>query len=454
VDDGRTDLQSLGMHLNTIQSPAYVRALLVRHEREWQLRHAWVLVGTPPPDWAEQTWTFASVILVSCEVPTATLATLCQPDSSETSELALGPIDVSVPPAQDGVMTERRPSFARFDRTSLPIPTIDHRISASDPNHASRQVLGGLLVGSDCPSFPDVNTAWRAFTEGDFSLSGAERLPDTLATVRVADLAAWLGPVHVTATHLRAEIKGTNVAGSVVELNGMSNRQVLLLERPGAFEFALEGGLPADAWLWLKRGTTWLDYRVLDPRLGWATQGDPLRTGVKTDYPIDPRTTLEAILSSGEGRQLEYKSKLPGAAARERRSALKTAAAFANGAGGTIIFGIDRDEVTVVGLEDDEADATPAQLRDRLCALVRATVVPTPRFDVQPYEVEGHTILVLSVEAGVSRPYGFVAAPDYRDKPEYFVRNGATTYHAQPSDLRESVGSATASAVEAESGWA
>jgi hypothetical protein len=39
--------------------------------------------------------------------------------------------------------------------------------------------------------------------------------------------------------------------------------------------------------------------------------------------------------------------------------------------------------------------------------------------------------------AGRSPPYGLVIDPDSRNKPEFFIRSGANTYPAQPSDLRQ-----------------
>src|SRR5262249_14994162 len=157
--------------------------------------------------------------------------------------------------------------------------------------------------------------------------------------------------------------------------------------------------------------TGWLDYRALDPRWPQALREDPRLTGVEIDIPVDPQTAVERQLASGEGPQLEYKSKLPGTAHSEKRTALKTAAAFANGAGGTITSGVDRDEVTVVGLGEED----PAQLRDRLGDLTRASVIPTPSFEIRPHDVDDKTILVLTIEPGLSPPYGLATDPNSRN---------------------------------------
>lgn len=118
------------------------------------------------------------------------------------------------------------------------------------------------------------------------------------------------------------------------------------------------------------------------------------------------------------------------------RAAAQTAAAFANGQGGDIVFGIDPDEVTFVGLESAGSDT---DLRDQLAQMVRARVVPTPPFTVRSYELDGRKALVLRVDAGPTPPDGIVVDKNSADKPEFYVRRGASTDHAQPSDLREPV---------------
>ena len=54
---------------------------------------------------------------------------------------------------------------------------------------------------------------------------------------------------------------------------------------------------------------------------------------------------LKAALRQGEGKNLEFKADVSTA----RKTFLKTVVAFANGIGGTIIFGIDDKTHTVSG---------------------------------------------------------------------------------------------------------
>jgi len=303
--------------------------------------------------------------------------------------------------------------------------------AASLPNQQVRQVRHHMLVAEGAPSFPEPNSAWRAFSEADFSLSGAGQPPSELALLRVAEDGAWIGNVHVTPTQVTAEVHGTAVQGTEMELFGVSDRSAQQLNGPGTVTFPVNNGLPNSAWLWLNRGSRWLDYRSIDARSGWT--GDLTRARVEIEQPVEPQANIEALIASGEGPQLEFKEKLP--EGPKERKMLKTVVAFATGDGGTMIFGINRDEVTVTGVGEED----PNKLRDQLVNLVRAAVIPTPHVTVSYYKINGKLILVLDVEPGQSPPYGLVADPGSRDKPDFYVRRGANTYPAQPNDLREAI---------------
>jgi predicted HTH transcriptional regulator len=108
----------------------------------------------------------------------------------------------------------------------------------------------------------------------------------------------------------------------------------------------------------LSRDRQWLDYRAI----GEYAAADLARAGVDVEVPDDPESEIEALLSQGEGLQIEFKRQLPGDSADSKRTVFKTIAAFANGHGGSIVFGVEKDEATVCGL--DEAEFITA--RDRL----------------------------------------------------------------------------------------
>ena len=176
---------------------------------------------------------------------------------------------------------------------------------------------------------------------------------------------------------------------------------------------------------------------------GWTTGpsastralADLARAGVEIEFPEDPDSQIQALLSQGEGLQVEFKRQLPEDSVESKRTVFKTVAAFANGHGGSIVFGVEKDEATVCGVDD--VDLITA--RDRLAQLARSTVTPAPEVEVAAYEVDGKTLLVLAVARGTDPPYG-VTLPGRKDKPvEFYVRRDATTFPARPEEIRTAV---------------
>jgi hypothetical protein len=246
--------------------------------------------------------------------------------------------------------------------------------------------------------------------------------------IRIADTAAWLHRVTIHSTHLDVHVRGTETAGTIIEVNSASLRESKPVGKTGRIRFGLPAGLPDDAWLFLKSDLSLLDYRVLGHKL--ASVNELRESGVRIVLPDDPDTEIQAVLAAGEGVDVEYKRELPRDNIESKRKVLKTVAAFANSGGGDVVFGVDPDEVTIVGLAPGEV-GVPA--RDRLGHLVHAIVVPTPEFEVKHFAIDGKELVVLRVARGQSGPYGlrFGQAP-----PEFYVRRGSSTYPASQTDIR------------------
>ncbi|MCX4745197.1 ATP-binding protein [Kitasatospora sp. NBC_01287] len=409
---------------------ACVRLLALRRGERWVLNRCWALVGAEPPGWGESMWMYEHYAFVAARTAASDLALMFSVDACPS--VVVGPLTFWTPGAHPTAIAERRPGYSRLDRLQLPFPVAEYTVSAADPENRQlppAHLPSGMLVGEgETPSFPDIAWACRAFFDGDFSLTGNRDAMADLAVVRVAEQGAQLGGVHITATELKVAVEGDDVHGTDLELYGVEQRRVERLDGPSVVVIPLPSGLPSHAWLWLKRGTVWLDYRSLDPTSAWT--GGLQGAGVEIDRPVDPVATVEALIASGEGPQLEFKEMLP---TKENRRTLKTVAAFANGDGGAIVFGIHRDEVTLPGLSEDKPST---QMRDELTNLVRSSVQPTPDFDIKEYRPGNKLVFVLEVQPGQNGPYGLVN-PRERDKqPEYFVRRGANTYPAQPGELR------------------
>lgn len=459
-DRGSIEFTALDAKLNELaDTSACMRAVVRRTADGWELHHMTAIVGFTPEDWRDQTWQYEELAFIACRVPASALAglfvdkrrydpaaegadsALADKDEPNHRVLVLGSLHVAVPAASGPAQWTREPSFARHERSPLPRPTTKLTIASREPG---RSVPHSVLVAQWLPSFPESSSAWRAFNESDYSLAGAPTVPHELAVIRIAAQDGWIGRVRVSATQLIVETKGYELAGCELEVYGVTGRANHPLDGPTTLRLALDHGLPEDAWLWLKRGTRWLDYRSIHPQSGWT--GDLAAAGVEIEEPVDPSTKIEALLSVGEGPQVEYKEKL--VKSGDDRRNLKTIPAFANENGGTIVFGMHQDELTRVGVEDGDR----IQQRDQLVNLIRAAVEPTPKVNVSAHVLDDKTFFIVEVAPGLSPPYGLILSGSARDKPEYYVRRGASTYPARPGDIHEIVRTRVLQDVQATSG--
>jgi hypothetical protein len=404
---------------------AFVRGALQEVDGRWQLRYVEAVIGSQPPRWRADLWRYEGAIFVAEEIAGEQLARALDPETEGTLELSGS--EACVRPIGQSISWRRHPSRVRQVLAPLPWPTIDYDLYGQGGNEL--QPPSGMLIGQDCPSFPGFDTAFRAFFYGDFSLTSMLQVPHSLGRLRLVQLSAWLRRVRLTPSHVDVWVSGDMAGGTRVELNGATYDAAKIVGRTGKVRLRLPEGLPDDAWLYLSNERRWLDYRPLGPRV--ASQADLIQAGVEVEIPDDPETQIEALLTLGEGPQIEYKLTLPGRTEDEKRKVLKTVAAFANGWGGSIVFGMDPDEVTRVGIMDVGAQSA----RDRLGNLIRGNVVPpNPDFHVRWATVEGKLFIVLDVDRSASRPYGL----RFQDKPvEFYTRRGASTYAATAEEVRD-----------------
>lgn len=424
MDSGQRTLSDLRSGLASRDGSAFVRmAADARLSAVWYVD---VVVGTPvdPPRWQPQVWRYSDAVFIASQVEMAALTAVLDPAGGKT--LALDDYVLQFPALSEQVSWQRKPSRARYESIVLPWPISTYSLSSPDRSYNDRHPQG-LLIGDDCPSFPSYETAFRAFFYGDFSPSPTRQVPPEFAAIRVVDDRGWFERVRVTPTSLDITLGGTRIEGARVELNGASQRSSALATA-GHASLPLPDGLPAGAWLYLSRDLEWLDYRAIGEAMG---QGDLARTGVEVEIPEDPESVIGALLAGGEGPMTEFKRQLPEDNDESKRRVFKTVAAFANGQGGNLVFGVESDEATVGGI--DGTDLITA--RDRLTQLAWTLITPSPVVEVRTYNVDGKTVLVMSVERGNSPPYGL----RIRDRIEYYVRRDATTFPARPEDIRTSV---------------
>ena len=107
------------------------------------------------------------------------------------------------------------------------------------------------------------------------------------------------------------------------------------------------------------------------------------------------------------------------------KSWLKSVSAFANGEGGTLIFGISDDD-HIVGLTDAKGDA------ERISEEIKSKLDPIPEVNLELKDADGKTLLLLHVYPGQETPYYYIG-----DKQRIaFVRIGNESVTADRTQLK------------------
>jgi len=171
-------------------------------------------------------------------------------------------------------------------------------------------------------------------------------------------------------------------------------------------------------WVILSRGDEWLDYRNLDLR-GSKSLSD---SGILIEAP-EVCSQVKGLIERGESDTREFKREVP----RDRNNTfLKTVAAFANGKGGVILFGVVDETGDIKGIIGDLQ-----QQSDRVVNMIRDNLVPQPNLRIETCNLNGKRVIAVFIEEGNSPPYGLDAA-----KPRFYVRRGATTFPANQAEVR------------------
>jgi predicted HTH transcriptional regulator len=135
--------------------------------------------------------------------------------------------------------------------------------------------------------------------------------------------------------------------------------------------------------------------------------------------------TLED-LKKGESESIEFKKNIPA----DKDKFLKTAVAFANGAGGRIIFGVENNSWNVTGFPDDEVFQKYDAIANSIFDTCTPAVVPIMSIE----EIDNRKIIVAEIRSGMAKPYylrseGMMAGT--------YIRVAGVTRKAEPYMIKE-----------------
>ncbi|MBU3916524.1 putative DNA binding domain-containing protein, partial [bacterium] len=131
---------------------------------------------------------------------------------------------------------------------------------------------------------------------------------------------------------------------------------------------------------------------------------------------------IESLLKQPEGKTLEFKRDLS-----SPRNFLKTLVAFANSAGGKLIFGVDDKSRQPLGIDN------PLDEEERLCSLIADSVEPKLVPHVELITISGKTLLMAEVFLSNSRPHWI----SREGSEAVYVRLGSTNRRADRELIAE-----------------
>lgn len=107
-------------------------------------------------------------------------------------------------------------------------------------------------------------------------------------------------------------------------------------------------------------------------------------------------TNITPFWLQSESRRLEFKDTWPGG-----DKIARTAVAFANGAGGRIVFGVRNEPRSIIGLSDKELFRLEEQVINHIVDRCVPAIVP----EVYIQNADGESLLVVEIYPGSRKPY-------------------------------------------------
>ena len=129
-----------------------------------------------------------------------------------------------------------------------------------------------------------------------------------------------------------------------------------------------------------------------------------------------------------ELKDVEFKQEIP----QDSSKYVKTLIAYANTQGGTLIIGVEDETLKVVGVPND----TLFQQMDSIANAVADSCEPQIIPEIEPYTLNGKTIIIVSVPPLFKRPYYLKSKGMFEGT---YVRLGPTTRLAYPELVRDLV---------------
>jgi len=414
-NDTRVSWEESLSHIEA-EATVWIRLATIPIEAGWQVRQLELTSGPRPPDWESRNAQYPKAWFVGTTASGADVVKWLA-----DGQMAVGHQEVALYPSQGNnqITWDRRASGALGRFAPLPWPSTEAAFPAQFQNQQEPQ---GHVIAPTLPSFVTYYAAAINFF-GLKSMAASGQLQQVVV-YRHQDLSGRINRVRISEDGVDVDVEGSGLDGMEIELAGDQPGPVHRIwdgNRIETAHFELDDGLPSGAWLVLKDGEHWVDRRFLTY---------PFQHGIEAgvEYVVDPGTKLEAFLATPERHTLEFKEEVPTRDASKLR-VMKTVAAFANGDGGSILFGIN-DERQFVGFPAEGIGRVIDQVTNMIGSWV--TPVPPVDFDVLPFEGSEHRIVLELIVGANDELYG---AGKPSETPTVYVRHYGVTERARPHEI-------------------
>ena len=129
-------------------------------------------------------------------------------------------------------------------------------------------------------------------------------------------------------------------------------------------------------------------------------------------------------IKAGESKTLEFKEILPDDSSKW----IKTIIAFANGAGGKLVIGVNNKR-EIIGLKDDIFE-----LKDKISNIISQMCEPQIIFDINTENIDNKEILVVKIFPANHTPYYIKSSGKENGT---YIRLGATTHKADENTIND-----------------
>jgi hypothetical protein len=409
--------QSDVLKLIESQEDLWIRLVAAKDGNEWLEALMEITSTVAPPNWVEQRWEYDEAIFISMKGSGSEVAKWFQ---SGIATIGNDVVKLPIVTEQQTLSCHRLGSKQKWGLSEpLEWPSTAYDL-AYQPLKAGPGF--GSFISGGSPSFVRFAVAAASFFGVPLPPGGSV---DNVAPIfRLQNNTGRITRIRLGAAEIEVHVEGSELKGMTVELASDDPGPTKSLSKKLAqvVKFALPNGLPSGAWVVLKRDSEWIDRKFLN----WPNTMSP---DPSVEVVVEPLSQLETLVASGEGPNIEFKQEVPESTSA-RRKVSRTLAAFANGDGGHLLFGVE-DDGKILGLP---AASTSQVAQDAITRFISSLVAPLPNFSVHSIALDDgsdRAVIVVTVESGEAPPYG--VGPE---NPQYYIRRGATTFPASADVVR------------------